>query len=74
MLREKEIQAANRIEELIIIAKEMVIRIRNGDEPDAYAAVYWLRRELGYVVASLGVGVPATGIGIVETYYKKELN
>ena len=71
MRREKEVDAASRIEELMIIAKEMILRLRLGQEPDSYAAVYWLRRELGYVVATLGVGVPDTTV--VEPYYHEYL-
>lgn len=71
MRREKEVDAASRIEELMIMAKEMILRLRLGQEPHPYAAVYWLRRELGYVVATLGVGVPDTTD--VEPYYHEYL-
>jgi hypothetical protein len=60
MDREKELQAARCLEDLTVIMKEMARNIRNGSETDAYAAVYWLRREIGYVTATLGGGVPNT--------------
>lgn len=65
--REKEIRAANALEDLTPAIKDMVRRIREGAEPDPYAAVYWLRREVGRVVASLGAGQPY--LRGVETRY-----
>lgn len=58
--------AANRLEELAAIAKAMVQDLRGqpgesgqvAANDTAYARVYWLRRELGYVVNTLGVGLP----------------
>lgn len=49
--------AAARIEELSMISKQVVQNLRDG-APSAYAQVYWLRREMGRVVATLGVGTP----------------
>ncbi len=62
-------EAADRVEELAAIAKQIVLDLR-GDPDDrasqedadltAYGRVYWLRKQLGYVVASLGQpGTPA---------------
>lgn len=62
--RKKRFEAAARLEELAAIAKQMVLDLRGegGSEEDAdltaYARVYWLRKQLGYVVAPLGVGAP----------------
>lgn len=50
-------KAANRLEELTIAQKDVIQRLREND-PQAYALVYELRREIGYVVATLGGGVP----------------
>lgn len=52
-------EAANRLEELTIVGKEIVLSLRSGDE-ESYAKMYWLRRELGYIVNTLGVGVPVS--------------
>lgn len=51
-------RAANRLEELTIIQKEAVKNLRLG-APDAYAQVYWIRREMSKIVGSLGFGIPA---------------
>lgn len=58
--KERQANAANRLEELSIAMKEAVRLLRKG-QPDAkaYALVYILRRQLGYVVNSMGrVGLP----------------
>lgn len=53
----RAVNASYRLEELLAIGKAVVLDLRDGaDAP--YARVYWLRRELGYVVAELGVGLP----------------
>lgn len=63
MRRRTRFEAAARVEELAAIAKQIVLDLR-GDPDDrasqedadltAHGRVYWLRRQLGYVVASLG--------------------
>jgi hypothetical protein len=64
--RKKRFEAAARLEELAAITRQMVLDLRGegGSEEDAdltaYARAYWLRKQLGYVVASLGVGAPDT--------------
>lgn len=68
---EQRLEVADQLEELVIAAKQMVIDLRANPDADtagreewlrsndtAYARVYWLRRELGYVVNQLGVGLP----------------
>jgi hypothetical protein len=58
--------AADRLEELAAIAQAMVTDLRGqpgesgqtAASDTAYARVYWLRREIGYVVNALGVGLP----------------
>lgn len=67
----KELEAAGRLEDLIVMAKEMVTCIRDGSERQPYAAMYWLRRELGYAVRDLGEGVPNTAE--VENYYRQQV-
>jgi len=51
--------AADKLEELLPEMRELINRIRHGC-PAPYAEVYHLRREIGRVVANLGVGVPAS--------------
>lgn len=58
--RRKRMEAAARIEELAAIAKAMVLDLRGEGESQedadltAYGRVYWLRKQVGYVVATLG--------------------
>lgn len=54
---EQQLAAANRLEELSIELKGIVIKLRAGDV-DSYALVYDLRAEIGKVVGTLGYGVP----------------
>lgn len=77
----KRLEAANRLEELTAIAKQVVIDLRGQDgaakqqaaSDMAYARVYWLRRELGHVVATLGVGLPdGWRLRLVAQEYKRE--
>lgn len=66
--RQRRYEAAARVEELAAIAKQVVLDLRGELDATAvghlrandtaYARVYWLRRELGRVVAELGVGLP----------------
>lgn len=56
-MRQKEIDAANKLEELIPEMKQLVIDLRNGtDKP--YTRIYHLRTKLSRIVATLGVGYP----------------
>lgn len=61
-------EAADRLDELAAIMKQVALDVRgegNSDEDadlTAYGRVFWLRRQLGYVVASLGHGAPATWV------------
>lgn len=55
--RNTQTKAADRLEELTAEMKALVVELREGT-PDAYKKIYNLRRELGYVVATLGEGVP----------------
>lgn len=64
-------QAANELEDLAMIAKLMVTDLREGKD-NPYGRVYWLRKQLGYTVAKLGVGVPK-GLDVIETEYEKQL-
>ena len=63
--------AASELEDLTVMAKEMVSGIRDGSEREPYAAVYWLRRELGYIVRKMGQGVPNTAEA--ENYYRQQV-
>lgn len=55
-------QAADRLEELVPHVKEIIQNLRTADPDEhwsvAYAEVYELRREIGYVLRDLGWGVP----------------
>lgn len=67
--RATEVEVANKLEELIPAIKEMIVRLRTGEESQPYAAVYWLRRELSHEVAKLGAGAPNTKN--VERHYSE---
>lgn len=54
----KVIQAANELEDLIPVLRDMVNQLRVGD-PQPYARVYWFRRDVSRIVARLGAGIPA---------------
>ena len=57
--REKQLDAANRLEDLAMDMKLLIPELREGmTSAAAYRKVYELRRELGRVVATLGCGVP----------------
>jgi len=71
MFREKEMKAASDLENLVPAIKEMVSRIHDGTENQPYSAVYWLRREMSRIVATLGAGQPNTNK--VEEYYRKQM-
>lgn len=67
----KRQEAANRLEELAIIAKTMVEDIRTGDGPaDPYSLLYWLRTEVGRVVATMGAG-PGRSAQSIKDHYEK---
>lgn len=77
--RRQRYEAAARLEELAAIAKAMVLDVRGDGESQedadltAYGRVFWLRRQLGYVVASLGAGAPASWVmRAVEKEYGDE--
>jgi hypothetical protein len=78
----RRIDAANQLEELITVAKQMVLDLRgkptreSQEDADltAYGRGYWLRKRLGYVVATLGVGHPTSWVTrYVEKHYGKLL-
>jgi phosphoribosylamine-glycine ligase len=58
MSRASEIEAANRLEELSVDLKDIIIQLRNGTTAQPYALVYHFRTQVGHVVASLGSGYP----------------
>lgn len=59
--QDRFLKAANRLEELVPHMKEIIQLLREGGphvrNGEAYAQVYELRREVGYIVRTLGVGV-----------------
>lgn len=56
---EKQWEASGKLEDLEPALKEIINQLRMGVSPElAYALVYRLRREIGYVVRELGVGTP----------------
>ena len=80
--RRKRFEAAARVEELAAIAKQMATDLR-GEEGEsgqvaandtAYGRVYWLRKQLGYVVNTLGPpGPPDSWVTrVVEREYGSE--
>lgn len=65
----KRQEAANRLEELTIIAKQMVDDIRTGDGPaDPYSLLYWLRKEISHVLNELSGGRGRSEQTIKEHY------
>jgi hypothetical protein len=62
----KRLEAAERLEDLARVATKMAedLRGESGESGQvaandtAYGRVYWLRTQLGYVVNTLGVGLP----------------
>lgn len=72
--QKKLVESAAELENISVMVKEAVLDLRNaarvGDVADAYARVYFLRRELGRVVAGLGAGVPRN-LAAVETEYRE---
>lgn len=72
--QKKLVESAAELENISVMVKEAVLDLRNaartGDVADAYARVYFLRRELGRVVAALGVGVPRT-LATIEAEYRE---
>lgn len=71
--------AMNRLEELVIAGRQIVNDVRRLDpklsrvhKMHAYARVYWLRRELSRIVATLGQDVPPrTLYNWVADHYEK---
>lgn len=52
-------EAAAKLEDITVVSKQMVVDIRE-EVVDPYAALYWLRREIGRIVSTMGVGLPAS--------------
>lgn len=54
------LNAADRLEEMAAEMKEVVLELRedarHGHRMDAYGRLYLLRRELGYIVGTVGAG------------------
>lgn len=72
----KRLDAARRLEELVALAQQMVLDLRGaGDSQEdadltAYGRVYWLRKQVGYIVSDLGHGAPDTWVTkVVEKEY-----
>lgn len=59
---DRQRKASDRLEELTIVSREFVNKLREGQSDMlAYAMLYYLRRELGYVVRDMGMaGQPTT--------------
>lgn len=78
---QKRLEAATRLEELAAIAEAVAADLRGEDgesgqvaaNDTAYGRVYWLRTQLGYVVNTLGVGLPERWVRrVVEREYGEE--
>lgn len=72
----KRLAAAKRLEELAAITQQMVLDLRGqgGSDEDAdltaHGRVYWLRKQVGYVVTDLGYGAPDAWVTkVVEREY-----
>lgn len=72
----KRLAAAKRLEELAAITQQMALDLRGegGSDEDAdltaHGRVYWLRKQVGYVVADLGYGPPDAWVTkVVEREY-----
>jgi predicted ATPase len=80
MRRDKVLTAADALEELSVITKQMVLDLRadaNAENPQgrayAHTRVYWLRRELSRVIATLGASVPAHArLKQIDEEYQKQ--
>lgn len=59
-MKQKQVDASHKVEELSMDLKELVAELRSGVLPDseAYAKLYHIRTRLGRVVATLGAGAP----------------
>lgn len=53
-------QVATELESIASIAGNIAGKIRNGEEDNTYAAVYWVRKLLTQLVWGLGDGSPST--------------
>lgn len=71
------IRASARLEDLLIAGKEIARLMRTNprivhnqrNDDYAYAMMYWLRREIGYITRELGEGVPnAEQMSLVGQY------
>ncbi len=63
------LHAASDLEDLAEILKQIIIDLREKDSADAYARVYWFRREVGYITSGLGEGVPNRVAEIGSEYW-----
>lgn len=79
----KRLEAAERLEELLVAAQRVIVDLRGqagesgqvAASDTAHARVYWLRKQLGYLVADLGVGLPPHWTTkVVEQEYAKLLS
>lgn len=73
--RETIEEVATRLEELTIIAKQIIIDLRDDiteihQSPPTYTRVYYLRREMSRLAARLGSGVPS-GLTKLESRYEQ---
>lgn len=72
MVDQKVLNAAHQLEDIAVIAKAMCNDLREGaDNP--YGRVYWLRKQMSYLVATLGEGVPS-GLQAIEKHYEREVS
>jgi hypothetical protein len=79
----KRVEVSHQIEDLTAIMKQLVLDLRgepgnrlSQEHADltAYARVYWLRKQLGYLTRELGYDAPATwATKFVEKEYGTEL-
>jgi hypothetical protein len=79
----KRLEVSHQLEELTIIAKQMVQDLRGepgnrlsqeNADLTAYARVYWLRKQIGYLTRELGFETPHTwATKLVEKEYGTEL-
>lgn len=79
----KRLEVSHQLEELTIIAKQMVQDLRGepgnrlsqeNADLTAYARVYWLRKQIGYLTRELGFETPPTwATKLVEKEYGTEL-
>lgn len=62
----KRLEAAEQLDRLIVVANQVALDLRGKEgereqlnaNDTAYARLYWLRKQLGHVVADVGTGAP----------------